>query len=415
MKRDCQKELFAFLRAVLYIIRKSIFWSRKMKRRKGVFSIFMAVGVCAGFFLTQDVKNVNPSFDFSGIEEFWKIVDILKTDREPTGEQWEALFDTPGYAELIRREFKPDYFKNAMRAVYRPSQQSLAEELIQRDKQEGGFLAWYTPLVIEGFRNAGRDRHWIQARIEGLRSYPYLKKAAEEALRYLPEEKAEDYPAVSFIIFNDSRGYTPLIIGLSEKEELSPAEWDCLRRQGRDKHWPFVLHLAHEAFHLYRDRKQEFHFPERDSPDYPIVWILDQIENEGIGDLINRAPLYYDDGCFAETDEAARYHKEQEAQPSIIRIMDAIVKEMAVRPSLGGQLGKQLQSFIPQSGHPTGFFMAREILRQGGGETLVEIVRNPFQFFDLYNDAARKGGQAPDFSDQAIHFIKMLENKYEIK
>jgi hypothetical protein len=213
------------------------------------------------------------------------------------------MFDTPGYAELVRREFKPDYIKNAMRAVYQPSQESLAEKLIREDKQKGGFLAWYTPLVIEGFRNAGRDRDWI----------------------------------------------------------------------------------------------------------------LDQIENEGIGDLINREPLYYDDGCFVETDMAERYHKEQEAQPSFIRIMDAILKEMAAQPSLSGQLGRSLQGLIPQSGHPTGFFMARVILGQFGAETLVEIARNPFQFFFLYNEAARKNGQAPVFSDQAIHFLKMLENKYGIK
>jgi hypothetical protein len=367
------------------------------------------------FILTQDVKNINPSFDFSGIEEFWKIVDILKADKEPTDEQWQAMFETPGYAELIRREFKPDYFKNAMRAVYMPSQKSLAEEIIQEDKQKGGFFAWYPPLVIEGFRNADRDRDWIQVRIKELKSYPYLKKAAEEALRFLPEEQAENYPDVAFIIFNDSRGYTPLIIGLSEKEDLRSAELDCLHRQGCDKHWPFVLHLAHEAFHLYRDKKQEFNFPERNSPDYPIVWILDQIENEGIGDLINREQLYYDDGCFIETDRADRYRKEQEAQPSIIRIMDAILKEMAVNSSLIGQLGRQLRSFIPQSGHPTGFFMASVSVRQYGKEALVKIVRNPFRFFYLYNEAARKNGQAPVLSDQAINFIKMLEGKYALK
>ena len=302
-----------------------------------------------------------------------------------------------------------------MRAVYMPSQKSLAEKLIQEDKQKGGFFAWYTPLVIEGFRNADRDRGWIQARIEELKSFPYLKKAAEEALRFLPEEQSEDYPAVAFIIFNDSRGYTPLIIGLSEKEDLSPAELDCLHRQGHDKHWPFVLHLAHEAFHLYRDKKQEFDFPEGNSPDYPIVWILDQIENEGIGDLINREPLYSGNGCFAETDRAETYSKEQEAQPSIIRIMDVILKEMAVNPSFIGQLGRQLRSFIPQSGHPTGFFMASVIVGQFGKEELVKIVRNPFKFFYLYNEAARKNGQAQVLSDQAINFIKMLGSKYAKK
>ncbi|MFC2164046.1 DUF5700 domain-containing putative Zn-dependent protease [Acidobacteriota bacterium] len=383
-----------------------------MKRRRIVILVFALMGLCINLTLSQNVYNINPGFDFSGIEEFWKIVDILKTDKDPSEEQWQALFGTPGYAELIQREFEPDYFKNAMCAVYMPSKKSLAEEMIGKAKQKGGFFAWYTPLVIEGFRNADKDRDWIQARVEELKSYPYLKKAAEEALKFLPEEKAVDYPSVAFIIFNDSRGYTPLIIGLSEKEVLSTSELECLHCQGRDKHWPFVLHLAHEAFHLYRDKHQEFNFLEDNSPDYPIIWILDQIENEGIGDLINREQLYYDNGCFVKTDRAKRYHLEQDMQPSIIRIMDAFLKEMAATPSLIGHLGKQMRSLIPQSGHPTGFFMTRAIVRQFGEEALVNIVRNPFKFFYLYNDAAKKDSQAPILSDQAVDFIKVLESRY---
>jgi len=386
-----------------------------MKHIRTAILVFAVLGVCLKVTSSQDVQNINPGFDFSGMEEFWKIADILKADTEPSEEQWGAMFETPGYAELIEREFEPDYFKNAMRAVYMPSQKSLAEELIAKDKQKGGFFAWYTPLVIEGFRNAERDRDWIQSRVEELKSYPYLERAAEEALRFLPEGKAGGYPSVAFIIFNDSRGYTPLVIGLSEKEDLSPSELECLCRQGRDKHWPFVLHLAHEAFHLYRDRKEEFVFPESNSADYPIVWILDQIENEGIGDLINRAPLYGDDGCFANTDRAERYRQEQAEQPSIIRLMDAFLAEMAVNSSLIERLGKQLRILIPQSGHPTGFFMARVIMRHYGKEALVKIVRNPFKFFYLYNDAAKKDRQAPVLSDRTIDFIKILESRYEVK
>ena len=59
--------------------------------------------------------------------------------------------------------------------------------------------------------------------------------------------------------------------------------------------------------------------------------------------------------------------------------------------------------------------MARVILKQLGVESLVRVVRNPFSFFYLYNEAAGRGGQAPVFSDRAVHFIKTLEDKYEMK
>ena len=69
-----------------------------MKGIRSAILICVVMGFCMSFVLTQDVKNINPSFDFSGIEEFWKIVDILKKDKEPAEEQWQAMFETPGYS-----------------------------------------------------------------------------------------------------------------------------------------------------------------------------------------------------------------------------------------------------------------------------------------------------------------------------
>lgn len=383
-----------------------------MKRIQWEVLAFSLIVFSVGVFAAQERKNVNPGFDFSGVVEFWNIVDILKADKEPTEVQWRAIFETPGYAELIKIEFKPQYFQNIMRAVYMPSQKSLETKIIQEDQQKGGFFAWYTPLVIEGFRNAERDREWIQARVKELQTYPYLKKASEEALKFLPEEKAKDYPKVAFIIFNDSRGYIPLIIGLSKREDFSATELHCLVRQGRDRSWPFLLKLAHESFHFYRDKKLEFDFPDKKSPDYSILWIINQIESEGIADQINRKQLYYGNGCFTETQMAERLRREQAEQPEIMLKMDALFTKMEDRPEAVGELGKELVKLIPQSGHPTGFYMTNIILGQFGKKPLVDVVRNPFKFFYLYNEAAKKDKRGLIFSEKSIRFIESLERKY---
>jgi hypothetical protein len=359
--------------------------------------------------LGQD--SVNPGFDFKGIEAFWEIVDILEADKEPTEVQWNRFFEAPGYKRL-QSEFNRPYFQNAITAVFMPSRRDLKAEFLDEYRQRGGFLAWYTPLVIEGFEKACRDRKWLMSRIEELKTYPYLEKAASLALRYLPEDETNVYPEVDFIIFSDSRGYSPLIIGLTGKEDLNPDELACLERQGRDKHFPFLLHMAHESFHLYREKEKEIEFPEEDHPDYPVIWILDQIENEGIGDLINRKELYWGDGCLVGTERADQLRKEQNNQPATIRVMDTIFSEMADDPQLVDGMGKQLQSFVPQSGHPTGFYMARIIEEELGPEAIVGVVRNPFRFFTTYNEAAEKNGMAPVFSAKAISFIRSLESIY---
>ena len=62
----------------------------------------------------------------------------------------------------------------------------------------------------------------------------------------------------------------------------------------------------------------------------------------------------------------------------------------------------------------TGIYMANVILEQLGREALVDVVRNPFKFFDLYNKAARKDGHVPVYSKESIELIKELENKYSL-
>jgi hypothetical protein len=369
-----------------------------------------AAGLGLGTAAAQE--NVNPAFSFGGIEAFWSIVAVLESDTEPTPSQWTGFFEAPGYKRLTDSEFGRDYFKNALRAVFMPSRSNLEDEMLSEYEERGGFLAWYTPLVLDGFRRASHDREWQAQRVQELKTYPYLERAAQFALEYLPEESVDDYPAVDFIVFNDSRGYTPLIIGLTGNDDPPPSQLECLEREGHDRHFPFVLHMAHESFHTYRGRTQEIEFPARDHQDYPVLWILDQMENEGIGDLIHRKRLYYPDGCLAVTEQAARLHKEQLAQPATIRIIDKILSELADDPALTVMLGRQLQSFIPQSGHPTGFYMANIIEDELGAEAITNVVCNPFKFIELYNRAARKNGNAPVFSTRAVAYIRSLERRY---
>ncbi len=380
-----------------------------MKNAKLICLLFICSYTCL---MAQESKNANPTFGFSGIEEFWKIVDILQTDVEPTEKQWQAMFDTPGYARLVVSEFKPEYFKRILGAVFKPSLEDQISIIIDEYKQKGGFLGWYTSLVVEGYQEAKRDREWLNKRMEELRTYPYLEKASQEALKLLPEDTGDEYPGVEFIVFSDSRGYDPMIIGLTGKDELSPQELECLQSQGYDHHRPLVLLLAHEAFHLYRNQKLEFEFPDTNHADYSLVWLLDQIENEGIGDLVNCKELYFNSGCLRESRLALNLQKEQKSQPAFIRIIDGIFAELNRDPELVSQLGRSLLSFVPRSGHPTGFFMAKVILEQYGKDEIIKVARNPFRFFSLYNDAAKKSGMGPVFSEETMDFISSLEQKY---
>ena len=201
-------------------------------------------------------------------------------------------------------------------------------------------------------------------------------------------------------------------MGLAGNDDPPSAEQECYGRQGQDRHWPFVLLMAHESFHLYRGKVQEIDMPETNHPDYPILWTLDQMENEGVGDLINRKRLYYGDGCLAGSERAQGMHREQLAQPATIRIMDQIFSELADNPDLTDILGAQFQGFIPQSGHATGLYMANVIEEELGTEAIRNVVRNPFRFLALYNRAAQMNGSAPLLSSKAMAYVESLEIRY---
>ncbi len=382
-----------------------------MKRlwRRGI-----AISICSpllGLGPVTAQQTVNLGFNFEGVEAFWQVVAVLESDTEPTQIQWETFFEAPGYTRLTG-EFGREYFQNALRAVFLPSRSTLADEMVKDYAERGGFLGWYTPLVLDGFRDASADREWQQNRIEELKTYPYLEGAAEYALEYLPEETASEYPAVNFVVFSDSRGYTPLIMGITGNDTPPPEQLACLDRQGHDRHFPFLLLMAHESFHTYRGTLAVIELPEEDHPDYPILWTLDQMTNEGIGDLVNRKPLYYGDGCLAASERGQRLHEEQLAQPATIRVLDQILSELADDPDLTPMLGRQLQSFVPQSGHPTGFYMANLIEEELGTDEIRKVVRNPFRFLALYNRAAEQNSDAPILSDRAMTFLESLERRY---
>jgi ubiquinone/menaquinone biosynthesis C-methylase UbiE len=65
--------------------------------------------------------------DFSGVERFLALTAILERDQEPSIEQWDRLFSTPGYAVLLKREFRRDFFAGRFRLAFMPSKKTELE------------------------------------------------------------------------------------------------------------------------------------------------------------------------------------------------------------------------------------------------------------------------------------------------
>ena len=327
----------------------------------------------------QDARP--PAADFSGLQRFLELTAILAEDREPAAEQWDALFATPGYAVLTRSEFQKDFFVERFRLAFMPSR---AEALKEQLKKDTGFRAQFLPHYLRAKAMRPEIERWM-AEVKPAEIY---REAAEKAGALLPGGAIVDWPAVAFVIFApDSRGYDPVVL-----DALF-----CMDLGGR-----LADMVGHEFHHYYRNRFVDL------TQDQSTLWVIGQIHAEGIADLIDKAEWtrQKEEALTPREKDFVKLYRES---PSIIRTMDDFLTRMSEMKTGRGELGFQLRRAVPQSGHPTGLYMALLILEQLGRSAIVKVAYDPFGFFRLYQEAAvKRGGDTPRFSDAAMKFLDAL-------
>ncbi len=340
-------------------------------------------------------KENNKVFDFSGVEQFMNISSILEDDREPSPEEWNKLFNTPGYQVLTEGEFKKEFFVEYFKLVFMPSK---SDELEKALRQEEG-QAFHTKF-LQHYVQAKEMRKEIQQQINKLKTQAptIIENASNEASKYLPPMEKEDFIPISFVIFaNDARGYTPVVIDVLFSIELDD-----------------MLHilLAHELHHYYRNQILAIDRQEVSKEHMDIIWVLDQIHCEGVADQIDKrklvsseeGPLHFFSDQWEEMVENA---------PEYITTMDELFNDLANLQKDKNEVGQQMREKLPMSGHPIGFYMTNIIIEQLGKDILIEVTANPFAFFRLYNNAAKiKADNTPYFSEKTMKIISGLESKY---
>lgn len=363
-----------------------------MKKIKTHVIVFVGcVILCSLLFAQEKNPVIVKNIDFSGAERFLALTTTLEKDHEPAPAEWDALFETPGYAVLIQSEFRRSFFMERFRLAFMPSKKQALEKKLAEEK---GYIAGFLPHYIK----AKEMRQDIEAQIRNLKTMSFVESAVKEALAFLPEFELKEYPPLSFVIFGpDARGYSPVVIDVLYSIEK------------KDFLIPFI---AHEFHHYYRNKLYVY----RQEQD--ILWVIDQLQGEGIADQINVGKWFHNQQLYPENAKQKRnqsYLEWYAKSPQIIQAMDDLFMQMAEQPEKRGRLGVELRQLIPRSGHPTGFFMANLIIAELGKARLRRSVGNPFAFFTLYREAALKKGDGdgfPPLSEKAIDFIKYLEKKY---
>jgi uncharacterized protein YjaZ len=331
----------------------------------------------------------NPNFEFSGVDQFWKIVNTLEVNREPSKSEWNKLFNTPGYKVLLNGEFKRDFFEHNFRLVFKPSENKNLEKAI-KSRANLHHLTHYIKI---------RDnKAKVKSQFKNLKRKDFNRIAIKRTLEYLPQSKVSNYPPVSFLIFeSNGRGSSPIVVDLAASIE-----------------WDFMSFLSHEFHHWYRNRQLKIDLRKVSSLERELVNVLSMIEAEGIADMVDKKD-WYTKPNNAISNYARQFLYDVKKTPHVIKKIDDALKIIKVNPNQNKAQGKIIFSYLPQRGHTTGYFMARLILEKFSKKDLANCVGNPFEFILLYNKAAKKsGGRYPGFSDESIVLLNQLNDKYSI-
>ena len=330
-------------------------------------------------------------FDFSAIDRMWGIVSVLEKDQEPSEDAWEALVRTPGYAALVSREwyYNLDFLKRNLRLVFKPSQSNELEKVSQ-NRSVRHFIK---------LKEKKADLQKFQARVQASSA---LTESLDLLTERLPEGsiKSSDAPPSAFIVFDkDARGgYGLLLFDLIYALELGEM---------------FIPLYAHEAFHYYRDKFAAFSEGDILLVHQGILMALNMIQNEGLADLIDKPASIFEGGPRADSSYALEYRKNMAESPRILGTLDKLLCSLSDTPEAQDEgIGWKMVEAVPQSGHPTGFFMARTVSEKIGEEDLIRTFNNPFAFFYLYNAAAAMDPTLPRMSNKAIAVLFELERKY---
>jgi hypothetical protein len=370
------------------------------------FRILIASLIILPFFAAyESISNAQvhtaKSFDFSGVDQFWKMVETFERDVEPTEEQWGSLLETPGYNYLIKVEGKEKLFKRYLPIVFRPSKKAELTRVLANGGDDLRYVTHYLNVKA-------RREELIQFQ-KRLQNRPLMNLALQRTSRYLPDGVVTKYPppTVFFAIFEaDGKATDSFIV----------VDLLFARNVG------VLAFIAHESHHYYVERISKLKTPEREAKDYYLIHAVDQLRLEGVADLIDKPGMLREVASHAKDQwlrwYASEYKKQYLRSNRILEQIDNLIADMSVNPDKLEENSKRVWDLLPFAGHPTGYYMARAIVEDLGKDAVIKNIGNPFAFLRQFNRAAKMRTTKRKhhiLSDRTIDYLNILEGKYITK
>ena len=320
-------------------------------------------------------RPVESNINHHSVDLFMAVADSVAQGQEVSEATWDSLSHSDGYV-MAGWHKRKGLIRNALLIAFHPDSTTVRDSLLQ------GQLAmsdprFHTSLLVRNY--VDMQQHWGE--LQDFRhqyDYASIETQARKTLQeFLPNyiDSLLTFPLIGFICGDgdcrSKRSGITLDINYFYKH---PAEG--------------ILTLAHEMFHTYRE-----HFVDEKRLDsIPVLRIIDNLQNEGIADLIDK-PLDYDPATqFAEMGYpsllAQMYQDAVATTSDKMAQLDSLTLCLAHQQISRQEYNRLTANLFPLSGHPNGRHITNLLVAHGYREQLLTHFADPAYFLVLYNQIA---------------------------
>lgn len=342
-----------------------------------------------------DLSYPKTGVDYSGIDAFYRIADILAKDIEPSEREWAGLLATPGYRMV---EIDNEGIRSRIDLALKPSRRAERDSILRTTSG----LAH----VLKHLMDAMSDRQRILATRKALEVSiaDSISHATARTARFLPPGTVDraSIPFIAFAVFaEDGYAEQPGVL-------LDPLD---VADEG------LVDLIAHEFHHCYagamdRTLPREQLMAMRPPPsDLGLYFVFFHLRNEGIADQVDKTYPLPTQGGYEYY--AKGYNEAYPRTPVLLRSLDSMLTIVADHPDNGRAVAGPAQRLFWSNGHPNGAYMAREIVETFGVDSIFPGLYDPIAFARTYAWAERKRGNPPPFSDTTMRLLDTMVSRFE--
>lgn len=359
------------------------------------------------FVLLIICSNRNISFaqtvDLKSVDEFFKLTSTLIEGNEISDEQWADFDNSTGYKKYAESESKfiIHTVKATINMAFGSSELAKKDSVLNISKEEMAenrkllfqkrILTNYLDMKenygsIQSFREYYNFSNLIES--SKLRLFTFLKKDFDTSFRF------------KTVYFNcmDADGYNA--------EDALYLDLNLIYKMTEEQRINF---LAHEFFHNYREKYENHDFNYKCDLNYGI----DMIQNEGVADMIDKGDGYekYYTYVIQEPDLAELMESLYQQAPEDLEKLQSYILAYAKEEITEKEIINEWIEIVKFNGHPIGFFMANQIVKSGYENEMIETFYNPFQFFNLYNKAAKEQNLF-QLNDEFMEYLRSITKEY---